>query len=329
MTRRDFITVLGGAAAAWPLVVRAQQPAMPVVGYLVSGPSDNANNKMGVAAFRETLRRAGFVDGRNVAIEFRWADGHYDRLPGLAADLVRRRVAAIVAVGAAPTVLAAKAATTTIPILFAIGGDPIRLGLVASLRQPGGNLTGTTNLNTEILPKRLELLHELMPAADTIALLVNSTNPAAEGQTKDVQARASALGRQISILRASDEDDLKSVFTALTRSGARGLVIASDGLFVRSSEQLAALALRHGLPAIFQFPQFAAAGGLMSYGASFLEQYRVVADYTARVLKGENPADMPVEREARIELIINLRTAKALDLVMPTALLVRADEVIE
>jgi len=329
MRRRDFITLLGGATAAWPLSARAQQPAVPVVGYLSSGSSASDANKIGAAAFREALRHAGFVDGRNVAIEYRWADGRYDRLPGLAADLVRRRVDAIVSVGATPNVLAAQAATTSIPILFAIGGDPVRLGLVANLRRPGRNLTGTTNLNTEILPKRLELLHELVPAADTIALLVNPTNPAAEGQAKDVQAAARVLGRQISILRAGDENDLNSVFTTLTQSGARGLVIAGDGLFVSHSEQLAALALRHGVPAIFQFPQFTAAGGLMSYGASYVEQFRVVAGYAARVLKGESPADMPVEQEARIELIINLRTAKVLDLVMPTALLVRADEVIE
>ena len=329
MRRRDFITLVGGAVAAWPLAARAQQPAGPVVGYLSSGSSASDANKVGAAAFREALRHAGFVDGRNVAIEYRWADTHYDRLPGLAADLVRRRVDAIVAVGAAPNVLAAQAATTSIPILFAIGGDPVRLGLVANLRRPGGNLTGTTNLNTEILPKRLELVHELVPAADTIALLVNPTNPAAEGQTKDVQAAARVLGRQISILRASDENDLNSVFTTLTRSRARGLVIAGDGLFVSHSEQLAALALRHGVPAIFQFPQYTAAGGLMSYGASYVDQFRTVAGYTARVLMGEKPADMPVLQEARIELIINLRTAKVLDLAMPTGLLVAADEVIE
>jgi putative ABC transport system substrate-binding protein len=329
MKRRDFITLLGSTAAAWPLAARAQQPAMPVVGYLFSGTSDTDSVKVGVAAFRDALRHAGFVDGRNVSIDYRSADNHYDRLPGLAADLARRGVDAIVAVGAAPNVLAAKAATTKIPILFAIGGDPVRLGLVANLRRPGGNLTGTTNLNTEILPKRLELLHELVPAANSIALLVNPTNPAAEGQTKDVQASASVLGRQISILRASDENDLNSVFTTLTQSGARGLVIAGDGLFVNHTEQLAALALRHGVPAIFQFPQFTAAGGLMSYGASYVEQFRVVAGYTARVLRGEKPADMPVQQETRIELIINLRTAKVLDLVMPTALLVRADQVIK
>jgi putative ABC transport system substrate-binding protein len=329
MQRREFLTLLGGIAAARPFAASAQQAAAPVVGYLSSGPSDNASNKMGIAAFREVLRHAGFVDGRNVAIDPRWADNHYDRLPALAADLVRRRVGAIVTVGAAPAVLAAKAATTTIPILFGIVGDPVRLGLVKSLNRPGGNLSGTTNLNTEILPKRIELLHQLVTPADTIALLVNPTNPAAEGQTNDAQAAARALGRQISVLRASSEDDLNSVFTFMTQSRVRGLVIAGDGLFVSHSEQLAALALRHGIPAIFQFPQFTSSGGLMSYGASYLEEFRVVAGYTARVLMGENPADMPVEREARIELIINLRTAKVLDLVMPTALLVRADEVIE
>jgi putative ABC transport system substrate-binding protein len=329
MKRRDFIMLLGGAAAAWPLTARAQQPAVPVVGYLSSGSSASDANKIGAAAFREALRHAGFVDGRNVMIEYGWADGHYDRLPRLAGDLVRRRVDAIVTAGAAPNVLAAKMATTSIPILFAIGGDPVRLGLVANLRRPGGNLTGTTNLNTEILPKRLELLHELVPAADTIALLVNPTNVAAEGQMKDVQAAASVLGRQISIFRAGVESDLNSVFTTMTQTRVRGLVIAGDGLFVSHSEQLAALALRHGIPAIFQFPQFTAAGGLMSYGASYVEQFRVVAGYTARVLRGESPAEMPVEQVARIELIINLRTAKVLDLVMPTALLVRADEIIE
>jgi putative ABC transport system substrate-binding protein len=313
LQRREFITLVSGTAAAWPLMARAQQPPTPVVGYLSSASSETGPLKAGIAAFRDALRHAGFVDGRNLSIEYRFADSHYDRLPGLAADLVRRRVDVLVTTGATPNVLALKAATATIPILFAIGGDPIRLGLVANLRRPGGNLTGTTNLNTEILPKRLELLHELVPAADTIALLVNPTNAAADDQTKDVQAAARVLGRQVSVLRASRENDLSAVFTSLTQSGARGLVIAGDGLFVQHSEQLAALALRHGVPAIFQFPQFTAAGGLMSYGASYLEQFRVVAGYTARVLKGETPADMPVEREARIELIINLRTAKVLD----------------
>jgi putative tryptophan/tyrosine transport system substrate-binding protein len=275
------------------------------------------------------LRETGFVEGRNVTVETRWADGYYDRLPGLAADLASRKVAAIAAIGAQPTVLAAKAATTTIPIVFGIGGDPVQLGLVASLNRPGGNLTGATNLNTEVLPKRLQLMHEVVPAAAKIALLVNPNNSAAEGQLKDAQAAAHSLGRELQVLNARTEREIEAAFVSLVPLRVGGLVVTGDGLFVDLSEQIAAHALRHALPAIFQFSDFTAAGGLMTYGADPTTQYRVAGTYIGRILKGEKPADLPVQQATRIELIVNMRTAKALGLDIPLALLVRADEVIE
>jgi putative ABC transport system substrate-binding protein len=329
MQRRSFLTLLGGAAAAWPLTASAQQPALPVVGYLSSGARSGKSNAQGLTVFRNALRETGFVEGRNVTVEQRWADGYYDRLPGLAADLVSRKVAAIAAIGAQPTVLAAKAATATVPIVFGIGGDPVQLGLVASLNRPGGNLTGATNLNTEVLPKRLQLMHEVVPAAAKIALLVNPTNSAAEGQLKDAQAAAHSLGRELQVLNASTEREIEAAFVSLAPLRVAGLVVAGDGLFVRLSEQIAAHALRHALPAIFQFSDFTAAGGLMTYGADPMTQYRVAGTYIGRILKGEKPADLPVQQATRIELIVNMRTAKALGLDIPLALLVRADEVIE
>jgi putative tryptophan/tyrosine transport system substrate-binding protein len=326
LKRREFITLLGGAAA-WPLTARAQQPATPVVGYL-SGRSRDADTPF-TTAFRKGLNDTGYVDGRNVAIEYRWADGQYDRLPALAADLVRRQVAAIAAAGGSSPALAAKAMTSTIPIVFQTGDDPVEAGLVASLNRPGGNITGVTSLNAEVVPKRLELLHELVPTATIIALLVNSTNPNAETQSRGVQAAARTLGVQLHVMHASTERDLDMVFANLAPLRAGGLVISSDPFFAGRSEQLAALSVRDAVPTIFQYQEFAAAGGLMSYGGRLTDTYHQVGVYTGRVLKGERPADLPVQQSTNVELIINVKTARALGITVPLALLTRADEVIE
>jgi putative ABC transport system substrate-binding protein len=327
MRRREFIALFCGTAASAPLGARAQQPTMPAIGYLSSTRLEAVRDN--VAAFRQGLNENGYFEHRNVAIEYRWAEDQYDRLPALAADLVRRRVGIMVATGALPVALAAKAATSTIPIVFAIGGDPVQLGFVANLSRPGGNLTGVTNLNKEVLPKRLELLHEVLPRTTAIAALINPTNPAAESQSRDLLAATRILSRQLHIVHASTEGSLDAVFTSLSQRRTGGLVIAGDGLFVSRSEQLAGLALRHAMPAIFQFREFAAAGGLMSYGGNRTDQNHLVGVYAGRILKGEKPADLPVQRNTKVELIINLRTAKALGLTVPLALRARADEVLE
>jgi putative ABC transport system substrate-binding protein len=324
--RREFITLLGGTAVGWPLAARAQQPAVPVIGFL-NGASPEGYAPY-VAAFHQGLKEAGYVEGQNVAIEYRWAQGQYDRLPALAADLVRRQVA-VIAVGTNPAAPAAKAATATIPIVFTTGLDPVQEGLVASLNRPGGNLTGVTALAVEVGPKGLELLHELVPAATVIALLVNPTNPSAEALSSDLQTAARTLGLQLHILRASTERDFDRVFATLLQLRAGGLVIGTDGFFNTQSEQLATLTVRHAVPAIFPFREFTAAGGLMSYGVSIRDLYRLVGVYTGRILRGEKPADLPVHRATKVELIINLKTAKALGLTFPITLLGRADEVIE
>jgi putative tryptophan/tyrosine transport system substrate-binding protein len=325
--RRSFLTLLGGAAAAWPLGARAQQPAMPVIGFLNSTSPDAYASRL--RAFHQGLGQSGFVEGRNVTIEYRWANDQYDRLPALAADLVRRQVAVIVAAGG-PTPRTAKAATTTIPIVFLIGENPVQTGLVASLNRPGGNLTGVTNLAAELGPKRLELLHEAVPTATTMAFLVNPTGPGADIQSRDLRAAARTLGLQLHVLHASTERDFDTVFTDLLRMRASGLVVGADPFFNARSEQLGALALRHALPAIYQRRGFAAAGGLMSYGDSSAEvASRVAGVYTGRILKGEKPADLPVQQATRIELVLNMKTAKALGLTFPHTLLGRADEVIE
>src|SRR6266508_4162718 len=326
MKRREFVTLLGGAALAWPAVARAQQAAMPVVGLLILPAPDEYAVQL--RAFRQGLGETGYVEGRNVAIEYRSADGQRDRLPPLAADLARRQVS-VIAVSGVSAALAAKAATTTTPVVFMVGSDPVGSGLVASLNRPGGNLTGVSDLTVELGPKRLDLLHELVPAAGTVALLVNPTNPNVETATKDLQAAARTIGLKAHVLQASSERDFDAAFASLARLRAGALAISNDGLFNSRREQLAALTVRHAVPAIFQFREFAAAGGLMSYGGSLTDPYRQVGVYSGRILKGDKPADLPVQQATKVELFINMKTAKALGLTVPLPLLGRADEVFE
>ena len=327
MRRREFITLLGGAVAAWPLAARAQQPVLPVIGFLSSTSSKGYTPYL--AAFREGLREGGFVEGQNVKIEYRWADDHYERLPELAADLVTRRVALIAAAGGSPAALAAKSATTTIPIVFQIGVDPVKAGLVSSLNQPGGNITGFANLALEVGPKRLELLHRLVPNATNIAVLVNPARSNVEAETKDMQSAANKLGLQLNVLYASTERDFDKVFATSVQLRAGGVVISGDPFFNTRSEELAAMAIHYMVPAIYQFHEFAAAGGLVSYGSSIKNTHREAGIYTARILKGEKPADLPVQEPNKVELIINLKTAKTLGLEIPPSILTSADEVIE
>jgi ABC-type uncharacterized transport system substrate-binding protein len=325
--RRKFLATLGGAAAAWPLAARAQQRAMPVIGYL--GPESPAVFASRVRAFLQGLGETGYAEGRNVVIEFRWAEGQHNRLPALAADLAGRQVAVIVAPGGAPGALAAKSATTTIPIVFEMGADPIAIGLVGNLNRPGGNLTGVSSLNVQVTPKRLEILHQVVPAAAEIAVLVNPTSPTTDSQLRNLQATALALGLQLHVLHASTERDFDAVFVSLLQRRAGGLVVASDGFFATHSEQLAVLTVRHAVPAIHQSRDFAIAGGLMSYTGSFLESHRQAGVYTGRILKGDKPADLPVQLVTKVQLIINLKAAKTLGVTFPRSLLGRADEVIE
>jgi len=327
MRRREFITLLGGAAA-WPSGVRAQQPAMPVIGFLGSESPDRWANFLG--AFRQGLRETGYVEGRNVAIQYRWAEGQNDRVSALVDDLIRQHVTVIAVPGSTPAALAAKAATTTIPIVFLTAVDPVQVGLVTSLNRPGGNVTGLTTINVEIAPKRLELLHQVIPTATTIGLLINPTNPTlAERLSSDAHPAARALGIKLHVLHASSEREFDSALATLPQLGAAGIVIGTDIFFNSRMEQLAALTVRHALPAIYQYREFAAAGGLMSYGGNITDDFRLAGVYTGRILKGEKPADLPVQQGTKVELFINLKTANALGLTVPLPLLGRADEVIE
>jgi putative tryptophan/tyrosine transport system substrate-binding protein len=326
MRRREFITALAGAAA-WPLTARGQQPAMPVIGYL--GAQSPATFASRLDAFRQGLGEAGFADGQNVTIEFRWAEGQHHRLSALAADLVGRGVTVIVAPGGAPAALAAKSATTTIPIVFEMGADPIAMGLVSSLNRPGGNLTGVSSLSVEVTPKRLEILHELVPKATVVAALLNPTSPTAESQIRNLQVAARVLRVQLHVVHASTEQDIDAVFPTLLQLRAGGLVVASDTFFAFHSEQLAALTARHAMPAIQQSRDFSTAGGLASYGGNFLESHRQAGIYTGRIIKGDKPADLPVQQVTKLEMVINLKTAKSLGLTVPPSVLGRADELIE
>jgi putative ABC transport system substrate-binding protein len=328
MRRREFIALLGGAAA-WPLAARAQQAAMPVIGFL-HPQSANASAHF-VSAFRQGLKEGGYIEGQNIAIEFRWAEGRNDQLPAMAADLVRRQVAVIAAISPSAAV-AAKSVTTTIPIVFQSGSDPVELGLVTSLNRPGGTITGISRLATALVPKLLELLHEAAPNADNIAFLMNPASVNAEAKTREAQAAAAArsLGlKQLVILTAGTATEIDSAFATMAERRANALLIGQDILFNNQVEQLAALALRNKVPAIYSLREFAAAGGLMSYGASLADQYRLVGVYVGRILKGEKPGDLPVQQATKVELIINLKTAHTLGLSVPVPLLGRADEVIE
>jgi len=328
MNRRTLITLLGGTVAAWPLAARGQQPAVPVIGFLGGASPDRWVGRL--RAFHQGLSETGYVAGRNLAIEYRWAEGQNDRLPSLAAGLVGRQVSVIAAPGSVPAALAAKAATTTMPIVFEIASDPVELGLVASLARPGGNITGVTSLNAQVGPKRLELLHELVPTATIVGLLVNPTNPnEAEPTTKNLQAAARSLGLEMHVLHASAEGDFDAAFATLIQLRAGALAIGTDPLFTSRLEQLAALTVRHAVPTVYQFREFTAAGGLMSYGGSLTDTFRAAGVYTGRILKGDKPADLPVQQTTKVELFLNLKTAKALGLTIPIPLLGRADEVIE
>jgi len=328
MQRRDFITLLGGAAVAWPLAARAQQPTMPVVGFV--NVASAKGHEPHLSAFLKGLSETGYIDGRNVAIEYRWAEGRTDRLPAMVADLVHREVA-VIAATSTPAALAAKAATTTIPIVFTTASDPVQLGLVASLNQPGGNVTGVTQTNVEIAPKLVQILHELAPTASVMALLVNPANPtvAADINSKDLQTAARTLGLELHVLNASNERDFDGVFAKLIELRAGGLVIGGDSFFSSQIEQLAALTVHYAVPAIHAYREFAVAGGLLSYGTDFTETYRLAGIYTGRVLNGDKPAELPVQQATKVELYINLKTAKALGLNIPNSLIGRADKVIE
>jgi putative ABC transport system substrate-binding protein len=327
MRRREFVQLAAGAAMTWPLGARAQQKAMPVIGVLGNGSLGEVAPFM--AAFRQGLSETGYVEGQNVAIEYRGAEGHYDRLPALAAELVGRKVDVIVSTGGSPTALAAKRATSTIPIVFRSGADAVELGLVASLARPGGNLTGVSMLIDELTPKRLELLSELVPQAGVIDLLVNPNNPNAERTMRDAAEAARVKGVQLHILKAGTESEIDTAFSTLVQLHAGALVVSADPFLSSRREQLVALALRHAVPTIYAWREFVASGGLISYGSSLTGAYRLVGIYAGKILKGAKPADLPVEQPTKFELVVNLKTAKALGLRVPPALLARADEVIE
>jgi len=327
MKRREFITLLGGAVTAWPLGVGAQQAAMPVIGFLGGGSPDAFAHV--VDAFRQGLYETGFAEGQNVTIEYRWAEGQYDRLPALVADLIRQKSAVIVATGGDVGVRAAKKAATAIPIVFTSGSDPVAAGFVSSLNRPGGNVTGVSLFVSVLEGKKLELLRELVPMAAVIGFLVNPNNPRADVDTADMQAAARALGKLLLILKADGEHDFDAVFTNLAQQRVDALVVHTEPFFLSRRDHLVELAARHSIPTIYGLREFAAAGGLISYGTKLSDSYRQVGIYTGRILKGEKPADLPVMQPTKFEFVINLKAAKALGLTVPTSLLVRADEVIE
>jgi len=327
MKRRKFITLLGGAAATWPLTARAQQPAMPVIGFLSSrSPAESASD---VAGFRQGLAQTGYVENQNLAIEYRWAENRYERLPALAADLAGRQVAVIAALGGPVTALAVKAATKTVPFVFITGVDPVKLGLVASFARPGGNATGLNIFITAIEAKRLGLLRELVPTAARIAVIVNPNSPEVDSQLNDVQTGADAVGWELQILRVGSEAEFDSAFATLARSAVEALLVAADPFFNSQRERIVALAARHKIPAIYEARGYAVAGGLMSYGPNLPDAYRQVGLYTGQILKGAKPANLPVIQPTALELVINLKTAKAVGIEVPPTLLARADEVIE
>ena len=327
MRRREFITLLSGAAASWPLAAGAQQPAVPVIGFL--NPASPGSYAPFVTTFHQGLKEIGYIEGQNVAIEYRWADGQYDRLPMLASDLVARRVTVIAATGGDVSALAAKAATTTIPIVFDTSSDPVKIGLVASLSRPSGNLTGVSIFTVELLPKGLELLCEMVPTAAVIAFLVNPMRASTESETRGAEAAARALGRQSVVLNATSEHDLNVAFATLGQRHVGALLVGPDNFFTSRRDQLAALAARYAVPTMYGDRQYAVAGGLMSYNSSLTDIYRQVGVYTGKILNGEKPADLPIQQPTKFELVINLKTAKALGLTVPSDLLVAADEVIE
>ena len=327
MERREFITLLAGAAAAWPLPARAEQSAVPVIGFLNSvSPQPFANY---VAGFRAGLKETGYIDGQNITIEFRWAEGHYDQLPGMAADLVRRKVAVLVSTGGAPSVMAAKAATSNIPIVFTIAVDPVQLGLVTSLSRPGGNITGVNFLSAALESKRLGLLRALLPGLQLIAVLLNPNRPDHADQTSQVQEAAATISQQTHILLASNESDLDAAFTTAVQMHAGAMLVATDQFFNSQRNKIIALAARHAIPAIYEQREYAQAGGLMSYGTNYRDGYRQVGVYAGRILKGEKPGDLPVVQSTKFELVINLKTAKALGIEVPPNLSAEADEIIE
>jgi putative ABC transport system substrate-binding protein len=326
MRRRDFMTLLGGGAFAWPVMARAEG-ALPVIGFMHTASPDRFPHLP--PAFRQGLSEVGYVEGQNVSIEYRWAEGHYDRLPQLAADLTAHQVNVLAATGGDESALAAKSIASTIPIVFQMGNDPVRLGLVASLNRPGGRITGSTLLSTELAPKRLELLHDLLPKATKVAVLINPSDSGAESQARELQEAARVLAIQVHVLRASKDDEIGRAFTAMVEQGDNALVVQSDPFFTSRRDQLVGLANRHALPAMYGFREFTAVGGLISYGADLEDVFRQTGIYAGRILKGQEPANLPVSQPTKFDLVINLKTANALGITVPLTLQVFANEVIE